>query len=176
MHLHRTALAGVILIELAPIGDERGSLQRTVCSEFLAAHGLVTTFVQCNLVQSTRRGTLRGLHFQRQPHAETKLVHCIRGRLFDVVVDLRKDSPTYATQVSVPLAGERPQVLYVPEGCAHGYQTLDDDVSVYYHMSRPYMPAAEGRVRWDDPRLNIAWPVAQPLLSPRDRDAADFVW
>lgn len=176
MRLHATPLPGVFRIELDPVADDRGSFLRTVCRDFLHASGLVTDFPQCNLVRNRRRGVLRGLHFQTPPHAEAKLVHCLSGAVFDVVADLRRGSPKFGAAFAWELRAERPEVLYVPEGCAHGYQTLADDTLVYYHMSHRYVPAAEGRVRYDDPRLGITWPVPAPILSSKDRDAPPYAW
>lgn len=176
MRLVPTPLAGVFRIELVPSTDPRGAFVRTVCRDFLLAQGLVTDFPQCNLVANRARGVLRGLHFQKSPHGESKLVQCLTGALFDVVVDLRRGEKTYGTHFACELRGDRPEVLYVPQGCAHGYQTLADDTLVYYHMSARYAPTAEGTVRFDDPRLRIAWPVPDPQLSAKDRDAASFTW
>ncbi|MEZ5965042.1 MAG: dTDP-4-dehydrorhamnose 3,5-epimerase family protein [Planctomycetota bacterium] len=176
MRLHRTPLPGVFRIELEPKADARGTFLRTVCRDFLRSQGLVADFPQSNLVCNGARGVLRGLHFQRPPHAEVKLVHCLTGAIHDVVVDLRREQPTYGTHLALELSAERPEVLYVPEGCAHGYQTLAADVLVYYHMSEPYQPGAEGLVRYDDPHLGIAWPVPTPTVSPRDRDGAPYAW
>jgi dTDP-4-dehydrorhamnose 3,5-epimerase len=176
MRLLRTAIAGVFRIELVPSVDPRGAFVRTVCRDFLQSQGLAGDFPQCSIVRNARRGVLRGLHFQAPPHAEAKLVQCLTGALYDVVVDLRAGSPTRGSHVALELRGDRAEVLYVPEGCAHGYQTLADDTLVYYHMSARHAPDAEGRVRYDDPRLQIAWPVAEPLLSAKDRDAPPYVW
>lgn len=176
MRLHPLPLPGAFRIELAPAADERGVFLRTVCREFLRSHGLVGDFAQCNLVTNKERGVLRGLHFQHPPHAEVKLVHCLHGALFDVVADLRTDSPAYGTCITLELRGDRPEVLYVPAGCAHGYQVLEPDTVVYYHMSAPYAPHAEGRVRYDDPHLAVRWPIASPILSARDRDAPPYRW
>lgn len=176
MRLHHTPLPGVFRIELVPAEDARGVFLRTVCRDFLRSQGLVADFSQCNLVRNSVAGVLRGLHFQRPPHAETKLVQCLSGALFDVVVDLRPGFSSYGQHVEFELRAERPEVLYVPEGCAHGYQTLAPDTLVYYHMSSGYEPSAEGRLRYDDARLHIAWPLPQPLLSAKDREAAPFVW
>ncbi len=176
MRLHSTPLHGVFRIELEPLADPRGTFLRTVCRDFLLSHGLVADFPQCNLVRNGPRGVLRGLHFQRDPDAEVKLVQCLEGAVFDVVADLRRESRTYGACATFELNGDRPEVLYVPHGCAHGYQTLSDGALVYYHMSAAYAPHAEGRVRFDDARLGIRWSVDAPLLSAKDRDAPPFVW
>ena len=176
MQIQATVLPGVWRLILAPHRDARGEFMRTLCRDTLCNHGLVADFPQCNLVRNRQRGVLRGLHFQREPHAETKLVHCLLGQVFDVVADLRPESATYGQHATFELDGARDEVLYVPAGCAHGYQTRSAESLVYYHMSHPHTPTAEGQVRWDDPRLRIAWPTLPPLLSPRDAAAAPFAW
>jgi len=176
MQLHPTALAGVFRIQLVPKADARGVFLRTVCREFLRSQGLVADFAQCSVVHNGEAGILRGLHFQRPPHAETKLVHCLAGALYDVVVDLRPASPTYGTHLACELRADRPEVLYVPAGCAHGYQTLAPATLVYYHISVPYAPDAEGTIRFDDARLQVAWPQPPRAMSVRDRDAPPYAW
>lgn len=162
-------VAGAYRIGLEPHADERGFFARTFCAREFAERGLVECFVQANLSHNPHRGTLRGLHFQRSPHAEAKLVRCTRGALFDVVVDLRPDSPTYGRWAGVELSADNRRALYVPEGCAHGFQTLSDDTEAFYLVSAFYVPDAEGGLCWDDPRLAIDWPVRPPpLISPKD--------
>lgn len=132
-------------------------------------HGLVSSFTQENLASSPRSGTLRGLHFQRSPHAEAKLVRCTRGRVWDVAVDLRPSSPAYRRSIGIELGADDARMLYVPEGCAHGYVTLDDDTEVCYLTSHRYAPHAAAGVRYDDPLLAIEWPCEIVLASPADR-------
>jgi dTDP-4-dehydrorhamnose 3,5-epimerase len=163
-----TELAGVFILELERAEDERGFFARSWCSEEFASRGLNPFVVQCNISQNRRRGTLRGLHFQEAPHAEAKLVRCTRGAIYDVVVDLRPDSPTQLQWLGVELSAANYRMLYVPEGFAHGFQTLCDDTEVFYQMSAAYHAASGRGVRWNDPVLDIRWPVPDPVLSERD--------
>jgi len=162
-------VVGAYLIGLEPHADERGFFARAFCAREFAEHGLVERFVQANLSHNPHQGTLRGLHFQRSPHAEAKLVRCTRGVLFDIVVDLRAGSPTYAHWAGAELSADNRRALYVPEGCAHGFQTLSDDTEAFYLVSAFYTPDVEAGLRWDDPRLAIDWPIRPPrLISPKD--------
>jgi dTDP-4-dehydrorhamnose 3,5-epimerase len=145
-----------------------------VAGEF-AAVGLTDTFVQCNLVRNHRRGTLRGMHYQQAPLAETKLVRAIRGSIFDVAVDLRPDSPTFREWTGIQLSAGSPHLFYLPAGIAHGYQTLEDDAEVMYLVSSPYSAAHQTGVRWNDPAFGIDWPVTPPsIIHPRDASFPDF--
>lgn len=168
MKFQSTTLADAWLIDLEPRGDARGMFARTMCAGEFAAHGLRTQFVQQNMSISAERGTLRGMHFQRPPHAEAKLIRCIRGAILDVIVDLRRDSPTFLRHEAFELTADNRRQLYVPEGFAHGFQTLSDDVEVTYLVSAAYAPASESGVRWDDPRLGIAWPLPVSTISDKD--------
>ena len=168
MKLHETTIAGVMLVELDRHGDERGFFARTFCAREFEAAGLRPTVAQANLAFNRQAGTLRGLHFQRPPAAEAKLIRCTRGRVFDVAVDIRPESPTYLAHVGVVLDPEERRALYVPEGCAHGYLTLADDCEVSYLVSEFYTPEAEGGLRWDDPRLAIDWPARVRVVSEKD--------
>jgi dTDP-4-dehydrorhamnose 3,5-epimerase len=155
--------------------DERGFFARIWDPDEFSAAGLTPTLAQSSLSRNALRGTLRGLHFQRAPHQEVKLVRCVRGAVFDVVLDLRPDSSSYLRALGVELTHENGRALYVPEGCAHGYQTLLDDTDVLYFISRAYAPEAADGVRWDDPAFNIAWPdTARRTVSERDRSWPDF--
>ena len=165
-----TDLAGAMLIELEPQGDARGWFVRTFCVEEFAAAGLETGFVQSSQSHTAEAGTLRGMHFQRAPHAETKLVRCLRGAIWDVIVDLRPESPSYRKWQGFRLDAASGRMLYVPEGFAHGFQTLADGTEVAYQISHRYTPAAAAGVRWDDPALGIAWP--RPVVGLSARDAA----
>jgi dTDP-4-dehydrorhamnose 3,5-epimerase len=165
-----TALPGVWLIDIEPMVDERGLFARTVCAKQFAAHGLNAQFVQQSVSSNPQAGTLRGLHFQRSPHAEDKLIRVTRGRLFDVAVDLRRDSPAFGRWTGVELSAANRRQIYIPKGCAHGFLTLDHDTEILYQMTAPYVPAAASGLRWDDPQLAIAWPLDCPsLIGERDR-------
>jgi dTDP-4-dehydrorhamnose 3,5-epimerase len=144
------------------------------CRDEFAASGLNGDFVQCNDIFTRRSGTLRGLHYQTAPYEEAKLVRCVRGAVFDVVVDLRRTSPTYLGWFGTSLSGDTRSMLYVPPGCAHGYLTLEDDSEVIYPVSAPYAAAAERGVRWDDPAFGIEWPVTPTLVSPKDQSWPDY--
>jgi dTDP-4-dehydrorhamnose 3,5-epimerase len=171
-----TSIEGAWLVELEPRSDERGFFARVWCEEEFAARGLNARFVQCNTAFSRHRGTIRGLHYQADPHGEVKLMRCIRGSVFDVVVDVRRDSSTYLHWWGIELSEENRRMVYVPAGCAHGYQTLRDDTEVMYPVSSPYTPTAERGVRWNDPLFAIRWPdVPARHVSPKDASWADFV-
>lgn len=178
MIVRPTELAGVAVIELEPVRDERGSFARTFDAELFAAHDLDASVVQCNTSFNHRAGTLRGLHYQAAPHGEGKLVRCTRGRVFDVAVDLRPDSPTHRRWLGVELDAAGGRSLFVPAGCAHGFQTLQDGSEVHYQMTRAYVPEAARGVRWDDPAFAIEWPDppggAERILSAHDRAFADY--
>ena len=170
-----TPVAGAFVIDVERIADERGFFARTFCAREFAAHGLNPRVVQCSVSFNRTKGTLRGLHFQRPPHAEAKLVRCTRGALFDVIVDLRPDSPTFRQHFGIELSARNGKMPYVPEGCAHGFQTLEDDTEVLYQMSEFFAPEAGGGVRWNDAAFGIQWPLAVAVISERDRTFADFV-
>jgi dTDP-4-dehydrorhamnose 3,5-epimerase len=175
MVFRETPIAGAVLIELEPMVDERGSFARTFAVDEFAAQGLETRVVQCNTSTNVRAGTLRGLHYQVAPHEEAKLVRCVRGSIYDVVVDLRPDSPTYCGWHAVELSARNGQMLFVPAGLAHGFQTLEDDTEVLYQMSAEYSAGHARGVRWDDPVFAIEWPeTGERTISERDRDYAGF--
>lgn len=164
-----TPIPGAFLIEIEPHGDERGFFARTVCVEEFARHGLNGQFAQQSVSWNSRRGTLRGLHYQAAPWQEEKLVRVTRGAIFDVIVDLRPDSVAYGEWFGTELTAENHRQLYLPKGVAHGFQTLADETEVFYEMTIPYHAEAARGIRWDDAALGIAWPVANPILSDRDR-------
>ena len=168
------ALPGVWLVSPEPREDFRGLFARTWCEREAAAVGLADRWVQSSLSYTKARGTLRGLHFQRSPHEEVKLVRCTAGAIFDVVVDLRRDSPTFRRHMAAELSAQNRVALYIPRGCAHGYLTLADDVEVLYQMSEFYSPEHAAGVRWNDPAFGVAWPEQNPIMSERDRDYPDF--
>ena len=165
-----TKLPGAYIIDIEPREDERGFFSRVWCVDEFAEHNLSTNMLQCNVAYNHKRGILRGMHFQRQPYAEVKLVRCTKGAVFDAIIDLRQDSPTYKQWIGVELTEENHRMLYVPEGFAHGYLTLLDKSELFYQVSQVYTPGAEGGVRWDDPAFGIQWPTtANLLISDKDQ-------
>jgi|SRR5215471_9048707 len=168
------ALKGAFLVTLERREDERGFFARSFCQDEFAAHGLPFRFVQCNVSFNRALGTLRGMHFQQDPHPEGKLVRCTMGAALDVIIDLRKDSPSYCQWQSFELTAENRRAVYVPSGFAHGFQTLVDGVELLYQMTEFYVPELATGVRWDDPIFGIPWPVPNPILSERDRSYPDF--
>lgn len=169
MRFLETPLSGAYVIELDRIEDERGFFARAFCAEELVAHGLNPRVAQCNVSFNRRRGTLRGMHWQGPPHEESKLVRCTAGALYDVIVDVRPGSPTYRSWFCAELTADNRRMLYVPEGFAHGFQTLADDTEIFYMMGDSYHPECARGVRFDDPQLAIRWPIADPQVSDRDR-------
>ncbi len=174
MIFHETAIPGAFRIELEPQRDERGSFARSFCAREFEAHGLNPRVVQCNVSHNRRRGTLRGLHAQRAPHAEAKLVHCLRGALYDVILDLRSGSAALGKRVALTLREGDGQLFYVPEGVFHGFLTLEDSTEVFYQMSEFYHPEAAIGVRWNDPAFGIDWPEAVRVISERDASYPDW--
>lgn len=175
MILQPTPIPDAYLIELEQHSDERGSFARLWCIEELKAQGIDVTFVQANASFSEHRGTMRGLHYQRAPYREAKLIHCTRGAIFDVLVDMRPRSDAYLHWFGAELSAENRRQMFVPEGCAHGYLTLTDGAEVEYVVSSPYRPSAETGIRYDDPTLGIQWPVPVTVVSPKDRSWPDVV-
>ena len=174
MLFRSTGLAGVRLIDLEPVRDERGLFARTFCTRELAAQGLETGFVQHSISVTERAGSVRGMHFQKSPHEEVKLLRCIRGAIHDVLIDIRPDSPTYGRWEAYELTAENRRQLYVPAGLAHGFQTLLPDTEVAYLISAFYAPAAAAGIRHDDPAFAIAWPLPVADMSPKDRAWPDW--
>jgi dTDP-4-dehydrorhamnose 3,5-epimerase len=169
MRFHPLSIAGAFRIEIEPVRDERGFFARTFAAEEFRAMGLVSDFVERSLSLNKLRGTLRGMHWQAAPDEETKLVRCTHGAIFDVLVDLRKGSPTFAKWHGLELSASNHVAAYIPQGCAHGFQTLVDETEVAYEISRAYVAEGARGVRFDDPTLAIAWPIANPTISARDR-------
>lgn len=163
-----TPIKGAFIIDLQPHTDKRGFFARVFCARELATIGIKMQIVQTNLSFNRKKGTLRGLHYSVPPAAEAKLVRCLKGGIFDVIVDIRKDSPTFLTKFALELTAENRKALYVPEMVVHGFQTLTDDVEVYYQMSEFYLPEVQRGLRYDDPTLNIAWPLPVSEISERD--------
>jgi dTDP-4-dehydrorhamnose 3,5-epimerase len=177
VRFHETPIPGVLVVEQERIEDERGFLARTFSRAEFAARGLDARVDQCSTSFNPKEGTLRGLHYQAAPHGEAKLVRCTRGAAFDVAVDLRPDSPAYLRSFSTELSAEDGRALFIPEGCAHGFQTLVEGTEILYQMSTPHMPGAGRGVRWDDPAFAIDWPAAPPegrTMSRRDAGYPDF--
>ncbi len=169
-----TPLPGAYVIDLEKRGDERGFFARAFCEKEFGAKGLATRFVQVNNSLSAQRGTLRGMHYQLAPRAETKLVRCIRGALHDVILDLRRGSPTFGKSFGAELSADNRRMIYVPKGFAHGFVTLSDDTEAFYFADEFYGPEQERGVRWNDPRFGIAWPIAPVVISDKDRQHRDF--
>lgn len=174
MRFEPTAVAGAFRIRLDAHADERGAFARTFCERTFAERGLLARFPQQNLSRNARAGTLRGLHLQRPPHGEVKVVRCVRGAVFDVAVDLRPSSPSYLRWAGLTLDAAEGDAFYIPEGCAHGFLTLADDTDVFYLMGAEHAPEAARGFRWDDPAFGIAWPREPLVMSDRDRDLPDF--
>ena len=171
-----TPLPGVWLVELDLLGDERGWFARSFDADEFQARGLNPSIAQCNASFNERRDTLRGMHYQAEPHGESKLVRCVSGTIFDVAVDLRPTSPTYCQWYGVELSANNHRALYIPAGLAHGFQTLADDCEVFYQMGYRYVPEAACGVRWDDPAFGIGWPPVDGdrIIADKDRAYQDF--
>jgi dTDP-4-dehydrorhamnose 3,5-epimerase len=167
---NETPIGGVWLIDIEPHEDERGFFARTFCEAEMAAHGIALHVSQCNTSWCRVRGTLRGLHYQAEPHPDAKIVRCTRGALWDVAVDLRAGSPTYKKWTGVELTADNRRMVYIPPGLAHGFITLADDTEVCYQMGAPYVAEASRTARWDDPAFSIAWPIEPTVMAPRDRE------
>jgi dTDP-4-dehydrorhamnose 3,5-epimerase len=168
MKFSQTAVQGAWLVEVNRITDDRGFFARVWCQDEFTQHGIEAGWVQANVGLSIRAGTLRGMHYQRDPHAEAKLVRCTRGAVYDVALDLRPASPSYLRWVGVTLDASEHTMLYIPEGCAHGYQTLADDSEIVYFTSAPYDRDAATGARYDDPAFGIEWPLAVEVISGQD--------
>jgi dTDP-4-dehydrorhamnose 3,5-epimerase len=174
MTFTETKLHGVFEVHLEPITDDRGFFARSWCQREFAAHGLNPRLVQCSVSFNARRRTLRGMHYQVYPFAEIKIVRCTRGAIYDVVLDLRPESATYKDWVGVVLSSTNRQMVYIPERCAHGFLTLEDDTEVFYQMSEFYDPGSARGVRWNDPAFGITWPENVEVISQRDNAYHNF--
>jgi dTDP-4-dehydrorhamnose 3,5-epimerase len=175
MNFRETELPGVFEVRLEPKPDERGYFARTWCQQEFAAHGLSSTIVQCNTSFNLKKGTLRGMHYQQAPNAEIKLIRCTRGKIFDVILDLRPQSATFKKWTSLILSSTGQNMIYVPEGCAHGFLTMEDDTEVFYQMSEFHSPESARGVRWDDQAFKITWPEKVVVISERDRSYPNFL-
>lgn len=169
-----TPLSGAFLIEPEPASDERGFFARTFCRDEFAAHGLDPSLVQCNVSFNMKKGTLRGMHFQKAPYEEAKVVRCTQGRIYDVMVDVRPGSGTFCKWYGAELTAEDRRAFYIPGGFAHGFLTLSDNAEVLYQMSEFFHPECASGVRWNDPAFSIGWPEAVAVISERDANYPDF--
>ncbi len=170
-----TKLKGAFIIEPERQEDERGFFARAFCQEEFKAHGFNTNWVQCNISFNKNKGTLRGMHYQVAPHEEVKLVRCTMGAIYDVIIDLRPDSPTFKQWVALELTAENRCILYIPEKFAHGFQTLVDNTEVFYQMSEFYHPERGRGIRWDDPAFRIKWPNLPQIIAVRDQNYPTFI-
>lgn len=175
MHFSELPIAGAFLITLEPIVDERGFFARTFCKSEFSKRGLNPSLDQCSLSYNRKKGTLRGMHYQEAPHLETKIVQCLKGSIYDVLLDLRPTSKTYKQWTAIELGALTRQMVYVPEGVAHGFQTLEDDTEIFYQISVPYAKEFSRTVRWNDPAFNIQWPLNPEMISPKDAECELFV-
>lgn len=174
MTFRETALKGAYVITPELQEDKRGFFCRTFCEETFKERGLQFKIVQANLSYNKKKGTLRGLHYQESPYEEAKVVECRRGAIFDVILDLRPESPTYKQWCAIELSDKNRKMLFIPEGFAHGFQTLKEDTEVGYLMSEFYRPAASKGIRWEDPAFGISWPIQNPILSDGDQSYCPF--
>ncbi|WP_187262362.1 dTDP-4-dehydrorhamnose 3,5-epimerase [Pontibacter beigongshangensis] len=170
-----TKLKGAYIVDIKRIEDERGFFGRAWCQKEFEEMGLSANVVQTNLSSNKKKGTLRGMHFQVTPFAESKLVRCTRGALYDVIIDLRQNSPTYMQWLGVELTADSFRMLYVPENFAHGFLTLEDDTDITYQVTQFYAPGAERGIRFNDPAFNIQWPIEPQIISEKDKAHANFV-
>ena len=174
MIFKETKLHGAFIIEIQKLTDDRGFFGRTWCKKEFDAHGLNSDVVQANASYNKVKGTLRGMHFQKAPYSETKTIRCVAGSIYDVIIDIRPESPTFKQWIGVELTPQNGLMLYVPEGFAHGFITLEDHTSVHYMVTAYYTPGAEGGVRYDDPVFNIQWPIEPTLVSPKNMAIPPF--
>ena len=174
MKFEETGLEGAVVVDLEPFRDDRGFFARVFCAREFQEHGINPTVAQCNISTNEVKGTLRGMHYQIAPATETKFIRCTRGAIWDVIVDLRPDSPTYLQHFAVELSADNRKSLFVPEMFGHGYQTLTDDTEVYYMVSEFYAPGHERGIRHDDPTLGIEWPLEVTRISEKDRSWDPF--
>jgi len=168
MKFTKTPLIGAYAIDLNKREDERGFFARSFCVKEFAEHGLETQFLQINSSLSVKKGTLRGLHYQLAPMEEVKVVRCIKGKIYDLILDLRRDSKTFGQTFGIELSEENKTMLYIPKGCAHGFMTLEDNSELFYLVSQFYSPELERGIRWDDPMFSIKWPQTPIVVSERD--------
>jgi dTDP-4-dehydrorhamnose 3,5-epimerase len=175
MKFIKTPLDGAYLIELEPIADERGFFARSWCQEEFSSHGLNPNLAQCSISFNKKRGILRGMHYQEEPYQEAKLVRCYSGAIYDVILDLRPTSPSHRMWFAAELTATNRTMIYLPEGFAHGFQTLADNCELFYQISESYNPECTRGVRWNDPTFAIQWPIADRIISDRDRSFPDYM-
>lgn len=175
MLFRELSLPGAYLVEIEPRADERGFFARTFCEDEFAAAGLVTRFPQASVSYNARRGTVRGMHFQATPHEETKLVRCLAGAVYDVIVDLRPESPTYLRSIGVELTAKNRAALYLPKGFAHGFQSLRDDSELLYMIDVGYVANAARGIRWNDPSIDVQWPDPVEVIAEKDSEFPDLI-
>jgi len=168
MRFIETKLKGAYVIEIEPIFDNRGFFARSWCQQEFSDRGLDPNLVQCNISFNAKKGTLRGMHYQVNPHEEAKLVRCTQGAIYDVIIDIRPDSPTFKGWIDVVLSADNRRMLYISRGFAHGFQTLDDNSEVFYQMSNVYHPESARGIRWDDPEFQLEWQIESKIISERD--------
>jgi len=174
MIFNQTELKDAWTIDLDKHEDDRGFFARAFCKNEFRDHGLNTEVAQANLSYNKYKHTLRGMHFQTEPHGEAKLVRCVRGAIYDVIIDVRKESPTFKKWIGVELSDRNRRMLYVPEGFAHGFITLEDNTEVFYQVTEFYTPGAEKGIRWNDPEFNIQWPAVPEVMSDKDKNWKDY--
>lgn len=174
MFFSETNLKGAFIIEIEPLQDDRGFLARSFCQEEFALHQLKYNFLQCNISFNKKKGTLRGMHYQTAPHEEAKLVRCTKGVIYDVIIDIRPNSTTFKEWIGIELRADSYRMLYIPEGFAHGFQTLEDNTEVFYQMSEFYHPECARGIRWNEPTFGIKWPDDDRIISAKDCQYADF--
>ncbi len=175
MRITETSLSGAFLIEIEPAEDDRGFFARTFCKREFEQHGLNESVTQISVSLNKIKGTLRGMHYQVNPHRETKVVRCTRGAIYDVIIDLRPESRTFKQWIALQLTEHNRRMLYVPEGCAHGYETLEDNTEVLYQISTEFVEEAARGVRWDDPAFGVVWPTSKKVISAKDQTFPDFL-
>ncbi len=174
MKFTETKLAGAYIIDLNKLEDDRGFFARTFCTQELEDHNLISNVEQANMSWNEKSGTMRGMHYQVDPYQETKLVRCVRGALYDVIIDLRADSKTYGEWVGLELTADNHRALFVPRDFAHGFVTLEDNTDAFYMVSQSYVPNAESGIRWNDPKFAIDWPIQPTIVSEKDANWDDY--
>ena len=174
MEFKETILKGSFVVDLSKLEDERGFFARAFCNEEFKNENLISEIVQANISFNKLKGTLRGMHYQKKPYQETKFIRCIKGSIFDIIIDLRKESPTYKKHFGIELTAENRSALFVPKDFAHGFITLEDNTEVIYMVSQSYAPDAEGGIRWDDSQFNLNWPIKPTNISPKDAQWSIF--